>query len=61
MRDIKYFYDAFYRTSNKVAQDHFILKHCSASNPKRSRKRKEERNKKKSMSVVYTVRRKDGF
>nr|CAI5836576.1 unnamed protein product [Callosobruchus analis] len=56
MRDIKYFYDAFYKTSSKVAQDHFILKHCSASNLKRSRKRKEEIDK-----VVYTVRRRDGL
>nr|CAI5851159.1 unnamed protein product [Callosobruchus analis] len=61
MRDIIYFYDAFYKTSSKVAQDLFILKHCSESNPKRSRKRKEERNKKKSISVVYTVRRKNGL
>lgn len=61
MRDIKHFYDAFYQTSNKVTQDHFILKHCSASKPKRIRKRKEEKNKPKSMSVTYHVKRKDGL
>ncbi|CAH1966908.1 unnamed protein product [Acanthoscelides obtectus] len=51
MRDIKFVYDSFYKTSEKITQDNFILKHCSVTDPKRSRKREQEKNKPKSMSV----------
>ncbi|CAH2011897.1 unnamed protein product [Acanthoscelides obtectus] len=61
MRDIKIFYDSFYKTSEKITQDNFILKHCSVTDPKRSRKREQEKNKPKSMSVKYYVKRRDGL
>ncbi|CAH1985289.1 unnamed protein product [Acanthoscelides obtectus] len=55
------FYDSFYKTSEKITQDNFILKHCSVTDPKRSRKREQEKNKPKSMSVKYYVKRRDGL
>lgn len=61
MRDVKFFYDCFYKTSDKITQDNFILKHCNVSNPKRSRKRKEVNNKPKSITVTYNVKRRDGL
>ncbi|KAK5640066.1 hypothetical protein RI129_010877 [Pyrocoelia pectoralis] len=61
MRDIKHFHDAFFKKPDKIAQDHFILKHCTTYIPKRARKRKEENNKPKSLSVSYYVKRKDGL
>ncbi|CAH2004439.1 unnamed protein product [Acanthoscelides obtectus] len=61
MRDIKFFYDSFHETSEKIIQDNFILKHCSVTDPKRSRKRQQEKNKPKSMSVKYYVKRRDGL
>ncbi|CAH1986039.1 unnamed protein product [Acanthoscelides obtectus] len=39
----------------------FILKHCSVTDPKRSRKREQEKNKPKSMSVKFYVKRRDGL
>nr|CAH7728826.1 unnamed protein product [Callosobruchus chinensis] len=61
IRDIKFFYDCFYKTPEKITQYNFILKHCSTSHPVRARKRKEDNNKPKSMTVKYHVKRRDGL
>lgn len=61
MRDVKFFHESFYKRPDKIRQDNFILKHCSVSNPKRPRRRNEERSKPKSLSVKYHVKRRDGL
>ncbi|KAK9736235.1 hypothetical protein QE152_g12674 [Popillia japonica] len=55
VRDIKYFHEAFYQSRNKISQDQFILKHYTTSNPKRMRKRNEEKNKPKSMMSFMNI------
>lgn len=60
MKDIQAFHRTLYATHDKIQQDLFILKHCDVAKPKRARPRTNSGSK-KSMSITYKVKRKDGL
>lgn len=54
MQDVRRFHQAFYKTSNKIEQDHFIVRYAKGKSPKRHRLQ-HEHSSQRGMAVDYFI------
>lgn len=54
-KDAQYFFETLHKEGGKYAQDKYLLKHMSVSNPKRNRKRKEDSKRSRPVQVKYSI------
>lgn len=54
MQDVRRFHQAFYKTSNKIEQDHFIVRYAKGKPPKRHRLQ-QENSSERGMAIDYFI------